>query len=183
MAYVFDGQSRLIILTPGTTTLDVQDMYSRWKDWASAGAGENLIYAQAMRVVGGDTTLGDNSIANYFYLMNGWKVRPQEASHVLTVDGTLLEESGGDPFEDTIGTWRVRIVQIIPMQAETVAVDGAGAGGGLAADERAVLFALAKIHGLIPGVPLIVNSSSRKAGDIIQTITETAEGVVTIERA
>jgi len=183
MAYTFDGPSRLIILPPGTTTLDVQDMYSRWKEWTIAGAGANLGYAQAMRAVGGDTTTGSNTISNYFYLMNGWKVRPQEANHTLTVNGTLLdEEEKSDPFANTIGVWRVRIVQIIPLQAETITVSGAGGGGGgLTAAQDALLVALAKIHGLVPGVPLVVGPASRVAGDLVQSITED-NGIVTVAR-
>lgn len=182
MAYAFDGANRLIILTPGTVTLDVQDMYSRWKDWATGSNGQNLAYGQAMRVVGGDETVADNRIANYFYLMNGWKIRPQEASHVLNVDGTLIEETGGDPFQDTVGNWRVRIVQVIPMQAEAI-VTGEGSGtGGLRDDERSLLFDLARIHGLIPGIPLVVTQNSRTAGGVSQTITE-SQGTVTIQRA
>ena len=33
MGYVFDGISKIISLTSGTTTLDVRDVYSRWKEW------------------------------------------------------------------------------------------------------------------------------------------------------
>jgi len=34
MGYEFTGGSAKIIqLTLGTTTLDLKDMYSRWKDW------------------------------------------------------------------------------------------------------------------------------------------------------
>jgi hypothetical protein len=182
MAYTFDGNSRLIILPPGTTTLDVQDMYSRWKEWAVADSGVNLGYAQAMRVVGGDTTIGSNAISNYFYLMNGWKIRPQEANHTLTVTGTLIDEEESDPFANTIGVWRVRIVQIVPLQAETIAVSGSGSGG-LTTAQDALLTALAKIHGLVPGVPLVVGPASRVAGDLMQSITEDANGVVTVARA
>lgn len=126
MSYTFDGPNKLIILAPGAVTLDVKDMYSRWKEWVALS--DNTKYTQALRVVGGDPTVGANSISNYFFIMNAWRVRPQEASHVLTVTGTLIDEEGEDPFTNTIGTWRVRIVQIIPLQAETIAVEGGGGG-------------------------------------------------------
>lgn len=40
---------------------------------------------------------------------------------------------------------------------------------------------LHKIHGLTPGIPLAVTSAARTAGDISQTITDSA-GVVTVTR-
>lgn len=178
MAYTFDGPNRLIILSSGTTTLDVQDMYSRWKDWATTG--DNLKYAPFFDVVGGNPTVGSNSISNYFFLLGGAKIRPQEANHTLTVDGILIDEAGGDPFTDTLGTFRVRIVQVVPLQAEAVATSGGTAG--LTTEQAAMLSALAKIHGLIPGLPLVVTPSARSAGDVVQSITEVG-GTVTIERS
>lgn len=44
------------------------------------------------------------------------------------------------------------------------------------------LFDLLKIHGLVPGVPLVVTETSRSAGDIDQTIADVS-GVVTVERS
>ncbi len=134
MGYTFDGANKLVILDAGVTTLDVKDMYSRWKEWVALS--DNMKFMQAFRVVGGDPTVGANTISNYFFLMNQWRIRPQEASHVLTVDGTLIEEAGDDPFADTVGIWRVRIVQVIPLRAETIVIDGDG-GGGTAAPTAA----------------------------------------------
>lgn len=48
--------------------------------------------------------------------------------------------------------------------------------------EMARLLELAKINGLVPGVPSIVTETSRIAGDVAQTITE-AGGAVTVSRA
>lgn len=122
MDYAFDGAARLITLSPGATVLEVKDLYSRWKDWL--GAGDNAKYLPAFDVVGGNPTVGLNSISSYFYLLNGWRIRPQEADHTLTVSGILLVDGGGDPFADTIGNWRIRIEQVTPMQAEAVATQG-----------------------------------------------------------
>jgi hypothetical protein len=128
MPVSFDGPNKLIIATPGTTTLNVaEDIYSAWKQWSVLS--DNLKYAQALRVVGGDPTVGANRISGYFFLMNGWKLRPQEANHTLTIDGILLVDGGGDPFVSTLGAYNVRINQITPLQAETIAIDS---GGGTA---------------------------------------------------
>lgn len=178
MSYTFDGPNKLVILPPGTVSLGVGDMYSRWKEWVALG--DNLKYRQALRVVGGDPTVGANTISSYFFLMNGWRVRPQEANHILTVKGTLLDEDGSDPFAATIGLWRVRIVQVVPLLAETIMVSTGGTAG-LTTEQAAMLSALAKIHGLIPGTPLVVSSTTRVAGDISQTIVEQG-GLVTVSR-
>ena len=157
MLYTFDGASRLIILPAGALALDVQDMYSRWKEWLVEG--DNLKYAQALRVVGGDPTVGNNSIANYFFLMNEWRVRPQEASHVLAVTGTLLHDDGIDPFADTLGAWRVRIVQTIPLSAEVITVAGEGGAAGPTAGQiaAAVLNAPAASHNQPGSIGRILN--------------------------
>jgi hypothetical protein len=49
------------------------------------------------------------------------------------VHGILNAEGGGELFADTIGNWRVRIVQIVPLQAETISVsaEGGAVGGGV----------------------------------------------------
>lgn len=129
MAYTFDGPNRLIILAPGSRELDVRDLYSRWKDWAATG--DNSKYPPFFSVVGGDPTTGANTITPYFFLQNGARIRPAEENHTLTVNGIVLVDGGGDPFADTLGVYRVRIVQVTPMQAETIYVtsDGSSAGG------------------------------------------------------
>lgn len=127
MAYTFDGPNKLIILPPGMTTLDVKDVYSRWKEWA--GSSNNLCFLPFFDVVGGNPTTGNNSISSYYYLINGAKIRPYEGNHTLTVDGILIGENDSDPFTNTIGTYRVRIVQVVPMQAETVYVSSEGSTG------------------------------------------------------
>lgn len=175
MAYTFDGPNRLIILSAGTTTLDVADMYSRWKEWVAIG--DNSKYLPFFDVVGGNPTVGSNQISSYFFLLNGARIRPQEASHTLTVDGILITENGGDAFADTLGNYRVRIVQVVPLQAETIAT-----GSGLSTEQAAMLAALAQIHGLVSGVPLVVTATSRSAGDVAQTITDD-NGTVTVTRS
>lgn len=127
MSYTFDGDSKLCILGAGVTELDVKDMYSRWKEWA--GTSDNSKYLPFLDVVGGNPTVGANAIASYFFVMNGWRIRPQEANHTLTVNGILNDADGADPFSNTVGSWRIRIVQIVPMQAETIAGDGGGNSG------------------------------------------------------
>ena len=129
MAITFDGPGKLAILSSGTTALDVVDLYSRWKDWARTG--DNSKYLPAFAPVGGDTidAGAGTSVPLYAFLSNGWRIRPQEASHTLNVTGgVLLVEGGGDPFVPTLGAFNVRVNFSQPVQAITVATGG-GSGG------------------------------------------------------
>jgi hypothetical protein len=122
MSVTFDGTNKLIVADPGTTSLDVRDVYSRWKDWAATG--DNARFPQAFRVVGGDPTEGANFIAPYFFLTEGWRLRPQEADHTLALSGALLVDGGGDPIIPTVGTYRVLVRVSVPVRAEGVATGG-----------------------------------------------------------
>ena len=121
MSVTFDGPGKLIIVDAGTTAIDMRDVYSRWKDWIAAG---NAQFAEAFRVVGGDPTEGANFIAPYFFLTNGWRIRPQEADHTLTVTGTVLVDGGGDPIIPTVGVFRVLTKTVVPVRAESVSTGG-----------------------------------------------------------
>jgi hypothetical protein len=115
----FDGETRIITVHPDIVELSVRsDLYSAWKRWVILR--DNSKWPVAFRVVGGDPTVGQNFISPYFFLMNGWKIKPDERDHTLTIDGTLLVDGGGDPFMDTIGDYNVRVIATIPMEAELI---------------------------------------------------------------
>lgn len=108
MSYTFDGSTKRITLSAGTTTLDLVDLHSRWKDWVFTG---NAGYAAAFKAVGGDIP----AIPLYLFLLNGWRIVPQSADHALTVGGGVLEvEGGGDPFVDPAGSYKIRINRQAP---------------------------------------------------------------------
>lgn len=115
-----------IELSLGTLSLDVKDLYSRWKDWVMIG--DNSKYPPALQAVGGDPidlTAG-TYVPAYVYLMNGWTIVPQAANHTLNVSGgVLLREGGGDPFASVSG-FTVRVNYSQPVQAITVATGGGG---------------------------------------------------------
>lgn len=124
MSYTFDGTAKTITIT-AQTVMSVRDVYSRWVDWVAG----NAQYLPAFRTVGGDDidlTAG-TAVPIYAYLTNGWRIRPQESDHTLTVnDGVLLVDGGGDPFLDTLGDFTVRVNYQQPVQAITVATGGGG---------------------------------------------------------
>lgn len=129
MDLTFDGDNKLIILGNGVTTLPVRDLYSEWKLWMISG--DNAKYDPAFNVVGGDPTIGSNVITPYFFIVNDWRIRPQEANHTLAVDGILIPEQGKEAFADTLGVFRVNIQSIVPIYTETVVM-----GSGLSEEER-----------------------------------------------
>ena len=127
MALSFDGVTKVITLSAGTTSLSVRDVWSRWVDWLLTS--DNSKYLFAFEQVGGndiDTSAG-TSIPIYAFLKNGWKIKPQEANHTLAVsDGILLVDGGGDPFNNTTGSYVVRINYQQPVQA--ISFDSGGSG-------------------------------------------------------
>lgn len=108
MAYTFNGVAKTITLSSGTVTLDLVDLHSRWKDWVLSG---NAQYAQAFKAIGGDIP----AIPLYLFLLNGWRIVPQSANHVLSVTNGILEvDGGGEPFVDPAGSFAIRINRQAP---------------------------------------------------------------------
>lgn len=142
MSISFDGAGKTIVLSSGTVELGVRDLWSRWLDWLAMS--DNSKYLPAMRSVGGDdidATAG-TSIPIYTFLLNGWRISPQEDDHTLDViDGILLVDGGGDPFLDTAGDYTVRVNYKQPVQAVAVATGGSS-GPSAAAIAAAVVAAM-----------------------------------------
>jgi hypothetical protein len=133
VGYSFDGASKVITLTAGTTTMSVRDAWSRWVDWIALS--DNSKYLPAFLVVGGDDIDpgAGTKIPIYAFLLNGWRIKPQEADHTLNVtDGILLVDGGGDPFNSTTGDYVVRINYQQPVQAISFSSEG---GAGISADD------------------------------------------------
>lgn len=140
MGLTFNGPSKTITLTAGTTSLSVRELWSRWVDWLLTG--DNSKYLPALSQVGGnDIDAGAGTkIPIYAFLTNGWRLKPQEASHTLNVgDGILLVDGGGDPFVNTTGPYVVRVNYQQPVQAISFT---AGGGGGSSLTQQQVRDAL-----------------------------------------
>lgn len=127
----FDASSKHLVLSSGTTVLDVKDAYSRWKDWVITNPNYDPVFIS----VGGnsiDQSAG-TAIPFYGFLTNGWRVKPQEADHTLSVtNGILLVDGGGDPFVNTNGAYTVRVNYQQPVQA--IAFNSEG-GSGVTAEQ------------------------------------------------
>lgn len=133
MAYTFDGSTKRITLSAGTVSLNLLDLFSRWKQWVRAGNAECLI---AFGTVGGEIT----EIPLYLFMLNGWLIVPQSADHTLTViNGVLVGQSGLDPFTDPAGTYKIRINRQTPGIA--IGYSSTGGSGPSAADIAAAVWA------------------------------------------
>lgn len=158
MAALFDGSNKLITLDAGTRTLGVQTLWSDWVRWHSTS--DNGKYLAALRIIGGDPidTAAGTTVPFYVYLMNGWRIRPNEADHVLNIKGgVLLVEEGGDPFLDTLGDYTVRILYSNPLEAINIGPNAASIPTAVeiaAAVRTEIAAELAKINSSI--IPMTV---------------------------
>lgn len=139
MALSFDGPNKQISVS-AVTILSVRELWSRWVDWLLTS--DNSKYLFAFDQVGGDDidpTAG-TTIPIFIFLLNGWKIRPEEADHTLNItEGVLVVDGGGDPFLDTVGDYVVRINYQQPVQVIGLTLAG---GSGLSAEEHDQLMAL-----------------------------------------
>lgn len=120
MATTFNPTDKRIVLD--TNTITVQEIYSSWVDWVVLS--DNIKYQPAFLAVGGDSLGSGLSIPPYYFLANGWRVRPMESSHTLTITGNLFVDGGGDPIVPTLGNFNVLIRSVVPVQAQGISTSG-----------------------------------------------------------
>lgn len=120
MPITFDGASKRIILDSASVT--AAEIWSRWVDWAAS----NPQWLPAFRQAGGDELGGGLFIPVYFFLQNGWRVRPMEANHTLIINGNLFVEGGGVPVVNTLGAFNVSVQYTVPVQAQGISISGGG---------------------------------------------------------
>jgi len=118
MTITLDGATRRIILD--SASVSAAQIWSAWVDWHEA----NQQWPLAFQLVGGNALGGGLFIPPYFFLMNGWRVRPMEASHNLTITGNLFVDGGGVPVVGTLGTYQVNVNYTVPVQAQGIATSG-----------------------------------------------------------
>ena len=95
-SFSFEGSIREIVVGAATSQLNVQYVYSFWKQWISEG---NAQYLPAFRPVGGDALGGGNKVAFYGFLANGWRVRvPTGLDNLLVLGGILATDELDNPF-------------------------------------------------------------------------------------
>ncbi len=105
-------------------------------NWALTS--DNLKYNPAFSELGGNTidAGAGTSVPVYGFLINTWRISPDEADHTLAVTGgIILVDGGGDPFVDTVGDFTVRINYQQPVQAIVVSIS-TGSGLSVEQDEQ-----------------------------------------------
>ena len=165
----FHGDTRLIVVNEGDGghNLDAAiDLYSDWKEWMLQG--DNAKFVPAFRTIGGDPLGAGLSAGAYFFLQNqeGWRIRPHEDSHELTITGNLYAEEATLPmFVPSLGGYTIAIKlerSSLTQRAsgETAAAiasaviaepGGASPPAGSLGDYLAQI--LTKVNGLPSGVP------------------------------
>lgn len=135
MQFSFNGTTKEITGTYTTsggkfTASATIDLYSDWKEWVQQG--DNAKYLQAFSTTGGDDLGGGTYLGAYFFLENGWKIRPKDEAHRLVITGNLFTRDGTSPFLSTVSAYNV----IIEMQNSSLTQQVAGGGGLTAQDIR-----------------------------------------------
>ena len=174
MAITLDPANKRLILDSASVT--AKDIFRAWADWMLLS--DNAKYLPAFSATGGDDLGGGLLIPPYYFLENGWRVRPMESNHNLTITGNLFVQGGGVPVVSTLGTFQVNVNYTVPVQAQGISTSGSS--GPTAAEiaaqvrvelaaELAQLTKVSKIHGI--GTSLVVTPTSRVAGDVSQTVS------------
>lgn len=104
----FDGPNKIIteIANGSANEIDVLEVYSEWKDWVKMG--DNGKFLPAFTPVGGDPITDTQNLGITYFLENGWRIRPAELDHKVTLVGNIYtRESGQSVFLDTIGAFTV----------------------------------------------------------------------------
>ncbi len=162
MAITFEPSTKRIVLD--STYVEVQDIYSRWKEWVRTG--DNSKYLPAFRVIGGDPLGGSLYVSLYCFLLNGWRIRPMESNHVLNIHGNISVDGGGDPVVSTLGSYNVLVQYTVPERAQAMATSGGGASAAeIAAAVRVELAnELAKIDQMTFTTPNKIDASCDGSG-------------------
>ena len=130
MSIQFDPVNKRIILDSFSIT--TEEIYSQWVDWAATS--DNIKYGEFIKQVGSIDLGGGLFIPNYIFLFNGWRVRPMEANHTLTITGNLFVDGGGVPVVQTLGNYNVSTQYTVPVQAQAMATEGSSSTGPSASE-------------------------------------------------
>lgn len=126
----FDGENKLIIVNNGITELEFRaDVYSAWKEWVVSGPGAR--YDLAITAIGGDPINEYFSVGSTYFLENGWKIRPYEGNHRLTITGNIYTRDGSNPIVVTLGAYNVFVEVMKSTLVELVQV-GVGSPAAVA---------------------------------------------------
>lgn len=105
----FDGEAKRIILgVSDGSSISATTIYDAWRAWANL-SGNDAFDTAFVRT--GGVSVGGALTTPVFYVLNtaaGWRIRPREANHALSVTGNLLPSQPGQAvFAPTVGSYNV----------------------------------------------------------------------------
>jgi len=150
----------------GDTSIDWIEIYSEWKDWVLADPIARGGYPPAFRVVGGEERGGGAPrLGTTFFLCNGWRFRPAEYSHHVTLNGNIVTDpAGARVWVPTLGAFTVGVQLESSNLVDTVAV-----GSGVLPSDVADIAEAAR--------DAILSDATRFAGANIDAAISTAGGL------
>lgn len=96
----FDYFTRLIHVSPTTTSLNVKiDLYSDMKEWFLLG-GANRNFEPPIRVIGGDDTVEGQKAGDIYFMRNGWRVVYDPTK--VAIIGVLFSDDYDTPWVNQI---------------------------------------------------------------------------------
>jgi hypothetical protein len=159
----FDGDNRIILINYGETDIDVGiDIYSDWKEWSLIY--DYAKYLPAISSIGGEPIGGGEFIGATYFLENGWRIKPWEGSHNLSIVGNLYtREEGETPFVNTNGYWKINITNKVSTIVRQVEVQTTNTGSIPTADQ----IATAVWNKIIPPTPDTGSYGEHVAGRLL----------------
>jgi hypothetical protein len=118
--WTIDNLNKLFILKAGVTDLDVEvDLYSDWKE--EYKLSNNSAFPIAMRSIGGDPVTATKDAGATFFMVNGWRIRPDETNHTLNITGNLFTDPPGDSVVvNTLGAFNVRVEMFVSNLVDAI---------------------------------------------------------------
>ena len=130
-SFTFDGPSKTISCVLGTTAFSAAELYSRWKDWLVDDPARTRFEPAFSGSVGGESLGGGVFVGGYFFLQNGWVIRPMEQDHQLIVSGNLFPiPDTANLFTGTLGGFQVLVGMRTSSLTQQVVVESGSGGSG-----------------------------------------------------
>lgn len=169
-SYIFDGINKIIQLE-NTSSFTILDAYSRWKDYVITGS--NAKYLSAFSYVGGEPTVGSDSLGITYFLLNGWRFRPYNSvNHRLQVEGNIFTTEGSSSFIFPTGSFSVLIEnKISNLKGTTVSLLSPNNE-----ETQLKIQELWQLHGLDYSGSLNVTQTQRTFAGISQSISTVGTG-------
>lgn len=178
-----DTGAKLFIAKAGVTAVNVKtDLYSDAKEhWLSGGVAMGFPFP--IRVVAGDPT-STGFVEPFFFLGQGWKIRPDEADHTLVLVGNMELDEGetGDMVVPTIGDYTVLVRNALSNKA--LVLNGVSDVNAIAAGvwnrDEALLTVLGSIGKRVKEALDDTISSRAMTGDPMALTTEERENIANV---